>query len=277
MDVLILWKCFLIDNLIIIVYVLKRIGYYFDWIIIHYNLTTPIALILVALLVTKKNSDKQLAINQQNNQEEILEKYLESIGELLLNDDDQDNRAMNIARFKTLTVLRRLTFKPERDKAIILKFLYDTELIKIQDYNCKTSKLELAFCDFQKANLIAANLEGANLNRVDFEGASLVAANLIAANFEGGSLKGANLLAANLNRANLKRVILEGTNLEEAYLYQTNELNIKELKSAKNWEKAVYTKGELNYDNYEWVPVDKEENEAKIQEIRDSTEGIVQF
>ena len=38
-----------------------------------------------------------------------------------------------------------------------------------------------------------------------------------------------------------------------------------------------YTEAEFYSGQFQWFPNDKAANEAKIEEIRDSTEGIVQF
>ena len=47
-------------------------------------------------------------------------------------------------------------------------------------------------------------------------------------------------------------------------------LNNEQLKSAHNWEKAVYTEAEWDKNRLVWIPKYKEANEAKIQEIRDT-------
>ena len=47
-------------------------------------------------------------------------------------------------------------------------------------------------------------------------------------------------------------------------------LNNEQLKSAHNWEKAVYTEVEWDKIRLVWIPKNKEANEAKIQEIRDT-------
>ena len=75
----------------------------------------------------------------------------------------------------------------------------------------------------------------------------------------------------------MKEVYFSETNLEGVYLYQTECLDIKQLKLVKNWEKAIYTEAEFDGFKLKWIPKDKKANEAKIQEIKDSTQGIVQF
>ena len=82
------------------------------------------------------------------------------------------------------------------------------------------------------ADLVAANLEGANLGVADLVGANLEGANLrsanlrgadlVGANLEGANLRGANLEGANLRGANLRGAYLEGANLVDAYLEGAN-------------------------------------------------------
>jgi hypothetical protein len=64
-----------------------------------------------------------------------------------------------------------------------------------------------------RANLIGANLSGANLSRAYLSGANLSGANLSRA-----YLSGANLSGANLSRANLSDAYLNGANLSRANL-----------------------------------------------------------
>ena len=148
--------------------------------IINNNLAQPTATLLVGFFVTlfvnhqqlkisqenrkqdleisEANRKQELIIAQENNEEEILQKYLDSMEKLLLNNnlDDfcENNQARNVARFKTLTVLRRLILKPQLHKNIILKFLYDAKLIIVSDGRYKHSKLSLVSCDFQEADLL---------------------------------------------------------------------------------------------------------------------------
>ncbi|MGK7958734.1 MAG: pentapeptide repeat-containing protein [Crocosphaera sp.] len=242
------------------------------------TLYTPLALIFIAIFITKRNNDKDFEINKQNRQEEILEKYLDSMERLLLNDNNDYEKMVKIARFKTLTVLRRLTLNPEYDKSIVLRFLYDTNLIviKTQEDDNRNANLNLSLCDFENVNLLQVNLTGANLLRINLYNANLkrahldyshlyganlkeaclyeahfYKANLTGADLTGADLTGADLRNVNLEQANLRNTNcyganfrdanLEGANLEGANLYQAN-VHSTQLKSANNWSKAVYTK-----------------------------------
>ncbi len=271
--------------------------------------------------ISQKNREQDLEISRENNEEEILQKYLDGIEKLLLinnlDNGNDNNPARNIARFKTLTVLRRLTLKPEVHKTIILQFLYDANLIFIPEGRNRVSKLSLASCNFQKVNLYAVKLKKAYLNGVDFfranfSNAILEEATLIGANLQEANLIQANLIQANLTRANLARAnfsnatllganlffadlvgadlffadlvgadlkgaTLYQANLYGANLYRTNSLDITQLKLAKNWEKAIYTPAQWDYGKFRLILKDEKANKAKIEEIRNLTEGTVTF
>ena len=62
----------------------------------------------------------------------------------------------------------------------------------------------------ERANLIGANLEGANLRDADLIGANLEGANLIDADLIGANLEGADLIDADLRGANLEGANLRG-------------------------------------------------------------------
>lgn len=251
MDVLTLVKCFLGDSIIFIVYFLKTV---FDWIILDYNLATPITLISIAFFITKRINDKQLAINDKNNQEKILDDYLESVGNILLNRNSyyDDDKTVNIIRSKTLSILKRLILKPEDDKSIILRFLYDTKLISY-DRTPSGTFLNVASFDFQKVNLKRADLQRIKLVKANFQGANLQEANLQGADLQGANLQGANLQGANLRGANL---------------YQVN-LNTIQLKLANNWTEAVYISDkQYSIEKAMYFPLSKEANDAVIEKMK---------
>lgn len=249
--------------------------------------TQPLSFILTAILIQKAIADEQLKTNQENLQKEILEKYLESLEKLLLNDNINYPQAMKIVRFKTLTILTRLTFNSEHDKAIILKVLYHTGLIKSE--NNKPSKLNLESCDFQEINLCGeflaqidlhqtilnkanfhnailsqsilygasfskTNLNGASLNGASLMGTNFVETNFIEANFSHADLSQTNFNRVNLNGANfygadLFRANLCGANLNGAYL---NGARLTEAKFSNNQIKLTKYWEEAVYTEAEW-------------------------
>ena len=152
--------------------------------------------------------------------------------------------------------------------------------------NLNGANLENAKLNF--ANLIGANLMEANLNGANLIGASLMEANLNGANLIGAKLNLAKLNLANLENANLNLANLENANLENAnlnfaylnlaklngaylnfaYLINAKYLTPSQIKSACNWQKAIY-KGNWNWDkkNYQWT-IDEKANTKYIEELK---------
>ncbi|MEO0685150.1 MAG: pentapeptide repeat-containing protein, partial [Cyanobacteria bacterium J06649_11] len=89
-----------------------------------------------------------------------------------------------------------------------------------------------------KTYLIAANanLKDANLRYANLRDADLSSADLSSAKLNSADLRNANLSSANLDGTNIKNANLSGTNL-------TNALNLtpEQVKSAANWDKAIYS------------------------------------
>ncbi|MBD0345293.1 MAG: pentapeptide repeat-containing protein [Coleofasciculus sp. Co-bin14] len=109
--------------------------------------------------------------------------------------------------------------------------------------NFEKAKLWKTF--IPKANLSAANLSEANISEANLEGTNLSRANLSGANLQNAfmakaKLQEANLYGANLYKANLSEVNLTGTNLSGANLTYVYGLTPEQVKSADNWQQAIY-------------------------------------
>lgn len=156
-------------------------------------------------------------IAQDNQQETTLQEYIDKMSGLLLDEElckpTAKEEARKIARVRTLTVLPRLNGKR---KGTVLQFLYEAQLINLDE-----QVIDLDGADLREANLLAANLSEANLSGVNLEEAYLV----------GVKLKGANLSTAVLNGANLVGADLSGADLHEATMYGVN-LNATRLRGA---------------------------------------------
>jgi uncharacterized protein YjbI with pentapeptide repeats len=117
-----------------------------------------------------------------------------------------------VARAQTLAVLEGLD--PDR-KRILLQFLYESNLIKV---------------DKAIISLVGANLKWANLQGAKLQGAFLKEAILKGANLQGADLQGAGLERAELERAWLQGANLRGTKgltqeqLDAAYGNEETEL-----------------------------------------------------
>ncbi len=79
----------------------------------------------------------------------------------------------------------------------------------------------------ERADLIEANLQKANLRR---------------ANLQGADLRGANLQEADLSGTNLQEADLWRASLQGAYLREAEGLTASQVKTARNWELAFYSK-----------------------------------
>jgi uncharacterized protein YjbI with pentapeptide repeats len=220
----------------------------------------------------KQQVEERAALEREiaatNLREEVLEAYIDRMSELLIDkkfkllldqnleqshpEYSQLNAALDIARARTLSVLRRLDKDGER-KGSVIRFLIDAELINklnLSDANLESANLESACLEsahLKSAIFIGANLWSANLKSAIFIGACLSSANLSStnlwgANFENACLSSANLWGANLENANLSSACLTSANLENANLWGANlenaNLENANLKSAK-LEKAT--------------------------------------
>ena len=130
-------------------------------------------------------------------------------------------------------------------------YLEDANLQKayLEDANLERAKLKEAYlveANLEDGNLMGANLENANLWDANLMGADLKDANLKDANLKDADLRSADLWDANLKDAdlgyaNLRFANLMGANLEDANLITAIGLNPTEVKTACNWEKALFS------------------------------------
>ena len=205
-----------------------------------------------------KESDRRAELEKETGMnylaEEAMQNYIDRVSDLLLNKElreelfpdndtlDQDNHVRDVARIRTITILRRLEKDTERQASIIY-FLRDAGLYQFIFEFANLSSINLSQANLENANLVRSNLEGADFKGAFLSGANLEGAylahsnleesNLFGAYFKGAFLEGAdfkdanlvhsnfedaNLKNANLNGANLEGALLDGANLEDASL-----------------------------------------------------------
>ncbi len=231
-------------------------------------------------LRAEQQAEAESKIAAANLRDEALQAYLDRMAELLLNpasrkdllpseieDLSSDNSVRDVARIRTVTILRRLEGDTEQ-QARVISFLADAQIL---NFLLRNATLE-------KANLEKANLRGVNLEGVDLKGAKLKGANLREGYLKGADLKGADLEKADLTqailyeahleeaklggailtRANLEKADLTGADLTGAYLYLADLREIKcdmtvgayssdeswrddQIKKARGWESAYYS------------------------------------
>ena len=152
-------------------------------------------------------------------------------------------------------------------KAILKKALYN------QDTDFKDVKGDIPYENMYKiapneklngADLIHANLKGADLKGADLSHANLKGANLNSANLKGADLSHANLKGANLKGADLSHANLKGANLKGADLSNT------QIKLACLWEEAIY-KGDWHWDKKikAWIADNEQAKQDNTKYIED--------
>lgn len=197
--------------------------------------------------------------NEDNQKAALMSNYLDSMSQYLLGEPSESQNtdtADMIARARTLNTLRQLD--AER-KGLLLKFLYEANLVRKCQFNnvtggvssCQSSQLRLNEAkldnvvfetpiampgiDLTKAKLVEAvlpgiDLTGALLNNADLSNANLNGAFLNHAQLSVAKLKQAKAIDANLENANLKQALLtgidfSGANLKKAILIEANLTN----------------------------------------------------
>ncbi len=206
-----------------------------------------------------KESDRRAELEKETGMnylaEEAMQNYIDRVSDLLLNKElreelfpdndtlDQDNHVRDVARIRTITILRRLEKDTERQASIIY-FLRDAGLYQFIFEYANLSSINLSQANLENANLVRSNLEGAYFKGAFLSGANLEGAflahsnledsNLFGAYFKGAFLEGAyfkdaNLVHSNFEDANLKNAYLNGANLEGAFLDGANleDANLK--------------------------------------------------
>jgi uncharacterized protein YjbI with pentapeptide repeats len=162
-------------------------------------------------------NDQKLAIDKQR--EDLLQGYFDRMSELILNNhlrtSVSNDEVRNIARARTLSVLARLDASR---KESLLRFLYESNLISIDDPviqldGADLRKVNISDTRLAKTNLRGVNLSGAMLIRTDLRGSDLREAYLNGASLYNANLSNTTLNDASLSSANLNGALLNGTNL----------------------------------------------------------------
>jgi len=190
----------------------------------------PIALALAAYWLNSQDKRIDREIANENRQAQILQAYLDYIGELIFQRELIDllpqaeqadvSPVVKVAKAKTVLALRQLN--RERREAVF-RFLKDTGLyghmfVKVDLENADLQVAQLYDVDLRNTNLAHANLSCAQLRRANMMNTHLPLADLSYANFSNARMQKAYLYKANLEGAFLREANLEEATLEEANL-----------------------------------------------------------
>lgn len=192
----------------------------------------------IRLANEQKKEDRQIA--RENREQSDLQAYYDKMADLLLtyklSSSEDKLREATIARARTLPTLKALN--GER-KGLLLRFLYESELISKDNVSVNLKDADLSGAKLNGTNLDETKLRKADLSRANLSETSLVRADLSATNLSQAFLNRAkmfetSLYHANLHRAALNRAILREANLEQAVLQEA------ELRSANLTEASLY-------------------------------------
>jgi uncharacterized protein YjbI with pentapeptide repeats len=157
-----------------------------------------------------QHNQTEREIAQDNQQEVVLQEYIDKMSELLLHEKLRESRpedeVRTVARVRTLTTLHRLD---EVRKGSVLQFLLESKLIdrdkSIVDLDGADLHLaNLRKASLHKANLSQADLSSARLGSVDLTYADLSEANLRKARLAEADLSNAKFIGADLRKADLR-------------------------------------------------------------------------
>jgi len=170
----------------------------------------------IALQIELQQHTTALMITQNQQQEALLNNYIDAISDLMVHDKlftaKPNDPAAVIAETRTQEVLNKLD---PNQKATLMSFLYGTKLIGN---------------DYHIISMIGANLHAANLHNIDLRDTYLIGANLSGANLQGANLSFATLSYVDLSGANLTGATLSGSELHSVNLTGANltKANLKD-------------------------------------------------
>lgn len=151
--------------------------------------------------------------------EAALQDYVDRISDLVLEkglrESSSGTEVRDLARARTITVLRRLDGSR---KGALLRFLHESGLVDGAQPAISLNRADLGNAYLARADLSGSNLGGTILREAFLEAAHLGGADLSEADLQGAILVPADLSGANLNRARLSMADLNLANLRRADL-----------------------------------------------------------
>jgi hypothetical protein len=211
-------------------------------------------------LIGAQSKEYEQEIAADRAREDALQDYLDRMSELLLDNNLQGSNAgdvvRDVARTRTLAILKDLVEDQKGRKGQVVRFLYEAGLIRgLDETGQNKAIIDLRSADLQGINLILTDLTGANL-----AGANLTQAYLSFANLKNANLSNALLLGADLSSADL-----EGTDLTDADLGYANLSGAKNL-TYQQMAKAKYLDGAILPDELEMPEEAREEFEKRYRQ-----------
>ena len=167
--------------------------------------------------ISTRYNESEQSRNIDNQRENSLKDYFDSITELLLKHNLKSKRhdtVVDIARAKTLAVLKSLDGKR---KGFVLIFLHNANLIKSGD-----PVINLESADFSGLELENTELQDLFLGKVDFSNARLTGVHFSEVNFDGTIFKNADLSNGVFKNIIYRSTIFENSNLSGVSISNTS-------------------------------------------------------
>ncbi len=108
------------------------------------------------------------------------------------------------------------------------------------DFYANLQKVNLEGRNLMDSMLKGANLTEAKLKNSEFSGSNLSNANLSGADFQNTNLKDVNLKDATVEKTNFRGAIFKNTDIDEIDFTKALGLSVKQIKQAKNVDKAIF-------------------------------------
>jgi len=168
----------------------------------------------------KRAVKDELKLIKEKNQNEILQDYLNYIGELVKNGGFSDTskdleKTKTAARIRTLAAFKALNGKR---KSLIVSYLHDADLISKNSPKIDLRLADLKGANLKKFNLVNTNFNETNFKRAKMKGINLTGSNLLSTNLRKADLRGATLEKTDFSGSDLRRAKLRGANFSEAVL-----------------------------------------------------------
>ncbi len=145
------------------------------------------------------------------------------------------NRVPLVARDYTVNTLR-----DKKCQKKILDFLKKNNLFLFLLAYAQFNEVDLSNADLSKYALVGADFSSAILEKTNLDGSLLWDANLHKTKLNGSSFKGALLKGAKFTKADLKNADFGDANIESADFREAKNINVQQIKKAKNWDLGYY-------------------------------------
>jgi uncharacterized protein YjbI with pentapeptide repeats len=179
------------------------------------------------------------SIAAQQQQDALLANYQDQIADMMLHDNLLKAQTISlvsqVAQVRTLSVFRQAN---PASKALLMRFLYDTNLINNDFHIISMRGVDVTNAHLQNLDLRDTYLSGVNLRGSDMRSINLSFATLLFADLSGTNLHGADLHATDMHN-----VDLAGADLSDANLKDSVGLTNDQLAKAKSLAGAIMPDG----------------------------------